>query len=513
MADHPTPEPAPKTRGAPARESVHGGVRWLAISTGVMRGAAFATNIVVGYFVSEGEYGVVSLALALLMILAAMRESGLGQALVREDGLDADGERRAASTLFWILFGSNALLAAIAWMLAPWFSDAVSDSPLLLPIVRVVVGLLVIDTFLAVPRFLLLRHMQFSRLGQAQGIAAFAQMVTAIAMACAGFGAWSLVHGQIVLRVVQAVLSMRAARWAPEFVFDAGLAAQLFRFGRWLWAFAIVSSTGNRLDRFLLGAWFGESVVGIYAMALTICQIPVRQIANVVQSVAFPAFSRMSDRQEMGAAFARSARMLAMVSVPTALGLHATAPALVSAVLDDKWLPCVPIMQVLAFHGMLLSIATSTGPLLNALGKSRTVFFVGFVEQVIVAVLVTSFASYGPIAVAGCMVAAMVWSVTSSYTASLRALGMDAWPVAAPILRIVLAAALMNRAVVLVDGLVWSGGPHGAAQDLVRLAALVLLGTVTYAAAAWSLERTTSRELLAFVLRVFGVRRLSASAP
>ena len=503
MTDRPTDDPPEQSETGPA-DSVHRGVRLMALMTLFARGAAFLTSIVVGYYVSEAEFGVVSLAIAVLMILAAMRESGLGQALVRDRGLDEHGERRAADTIFWILLGSNAFLAAFVIMAAPWITGLVSDSEDLTGMLRVVAGFLVLDTFLAVPRFLLLRRMHFSRLAPARSLAALVQTFVTIGMAMLGLGAWSLVIGQGAQRLAFASLLIRASGWTPGFVFDRSLAGRLFSFGKWLWALTLVQAIGNRLDRFFLGHEFGDASVGVYAMALQLCRVPVVQMANVVQSVALPAFARMESLDEQRQAFLRGSTMLVAVAVPAALGLGAVAPAFVETVLAERWRGTVPIMQVLCLHALLLATATSTGPVLNAMGKSRAVFAVGLVEQGVLLLCLALFVGEGgPLAAAWSLVGALSWSVLSSYYTTFRALSIDPRPWISRVVRIVICGIAMNRLVDGVDGAVWAQAGT-AAPGFVRLGALVMLGALSYALGLLALERATFHQLRKFGLKVAG---------
>jgi O-antigen/teichoic acid export membrane protein len=89
--------------------------------------------------------------------------------------------------------------------------------------------------------------------------------------------------------------------------------------------------------------------------------------------VLFPAFSRLQDdRRLLADSWVRASRVVAAISMPALVGLAAVAPDFVDVVLGAKWHSIVPVIQILAWVGLLQSLQTLNGPLLQAVDRTGT---------------------------------------------------------------------------------------------------------------------------------------------
>jgi O-antigen/teichoic acid export membrane protein len=76
------------------------------------------------------------------------------------------------------------------------------------------------------------------------------------------------------------------------------------------------------------------------------------------------------------------------VSFPLTAGIIVLAPQFIQILLGDKWMPAVPIVQVLALAGLLRSIAATAGYLFYALGKTKTDTMLHLIRLAVLAVLI-----------------------------------------------------------------------------------------------------------------------------
>ena len=62
-------------------------------------------------------------------------------------------------------------------------------------------------------------------------------------------------------------------------------------------------------------------------------------------------------------------RFTAFVSFPAMLGLAIVSQELIVISITEKWLPCVPVMQILCVWGAFMPISTLYSNLMNSIGR------------------------------------------------------------------------------------------------------------------------------------------------
>lgn len=84
-----------------------------------------------------------------------------------------------------------------------------------------------------------------------------------------------------------------------------------------------------------------------------------------------PAMSAVQDDSMRVKAIMRNSIMMsAYIIFPMMAGLAAIAEPLVRLLLTDKWLPCVPFMQIYCFTFAFWPVHTSNLQAINAMGRS-----------------------------------------------------------------------------------------------------------------------------------------------
>jgi O-antigen/teichoic acid export membrane protein len=193
----------------------------------------------------------------------------------------------------------------------------------------------------------------------------------------------------------------------------------------------------------------------------------------------------------MAAAWLRANRLIGAITIPGMLGLVAVAPDFVAVVLGDQWKPAVPVLQVLAWVGLLQSLQGLNGTVLRAVDRTATLL--RYAVIVLVASLV-AFVVGLPFGVLGVAVAYAVSStLVEPYYAWLttRALGTTLRTYLAALSGVTQAAVLMLAVVLAARaGLLAIDAPAG-----VRLLACIVVGIAAFGVSALWRAPELAREL------------------
>ncbi len=365
-------------------DAVRHGVRWLGLSLAFSRGLRLATMAVLTRILMKTDFGTMALVNGAVLALSAFREIGFSQALIHRHCKTDEDLRLTADTVFWLLLAANVAVAVLGYAVAPWLAGFFSDGFVdLVPVLRAMLLLYVIEGLMVTPAALLQKNMEFRGVSLLEMQSTLTYAIVTIGCALMGLGVWSLVFGQLGSRALQAVGLFRCASFWPRLRLDYSIARELFNYGRWLWASASLQAIGRSADRLILGNVAGGAALGVYGMAFSLCNAPAKPVGNIINRVAFPAMAKLKgDQAQIAKTMRASFGLVAFLAVPAAAGLAAVSEDFVSCVYTKAWVEMADIVSILAFHASAMAIGTIARPVLLACGKPRVVFNISVGRQV-----------------------------------------------------------------------------------------------------------------------------------
>jgi PST family polysaccharide transporter len=327
--------------------------------------AAFFTVILAGV-VGPRDFGAVSIALVYIGFLQMFLDQGFLAALVQRKDLEPEH----LDAVFWMDQVLSLILVAISILLSGWWAVK-NHAPEIAQIISVLSLCIPIEALAAVQGAILSREMDFKSLSIRSNVAVLVSGVVGLALAFTGFGVWALVGQQIVRDSVALVLLWKLSSWRPRFEFS-------WKHLKALTGFSVsnfIAQLGIYADlqaaSALLGLLFGPVAVGLYRIADRVANSVVVIAMSSIQSVSFPEFARLQDNPgELHKSALTCIRLSAATSFPALAGLAAVSGPLM-ATIGPQWAPAADVVKILSALGMLLIFVYFTGPLLQALSKTR----------------------------------------------------------------------------------------------------------------------------------------------
>lgn len=165
---------------------------------------------------------------------------------------------------------------------------------------------------------------------------------------------WALVFGRLGGVAFGCVLSYVMHPYRPKLSFDPAKARELWGFGKHMFSITILKFLCLHGDDFFLGRMLGATVLGFYQQAFKIGNMVATEIGNKVQTVAFPAYSKLQDNvAKLRSGYFKALKTTTLIIFPAAGGLIALGPEITEVVFGEQWLPMVPAMQILCLLGPL----------------------------------------------------------------------------------------------------------------------------------------------------------------
>jgi len=361
------------------RQKTTRAIGWVLGSNTVSQIISFIFGIVLARLLTPEDFGMIAMTLAIIGVAGLLSDFGMGAALVHLKNTHSSHY----NSIFWLNSGIGLTLTVIIFL----FSEMIANFygiPDLEKITKTLSICFVINAMTLVPRQRLVKQIEFRALAITDFSSMAISAIVAILCAMHDYGYWSLVIQQIVRASVNLMLSTMFAKWLPRLEFSIEATRQLFSFSINVFFISLVQYAGSQADKLIVGKFLGAEATGLYDKAGALMMVPVKSTSHAVGSVLFPAFSQIQDdKVKIASIFTRAISAVSLITFPMMLGLLITADNLVSVILGPQWLEVIPILKILCFCGLAISVGTMSGSIYLSQGRTDLQLKVNLVTQAI----------------------------------------------------------------------------------------------------------------------------------
>jgi O-antigen/teichoic acid export membrane protein len=357
-----------------ARVAIHG-TAWRYVTFFGGKLMVFISTIILARLLAKDDFGLVGYAVTTIGFLDVVSDFGIGAALVYYPD-----DNRRASTAFWLNLVVRTVLFAGSWYLAPLAGIYFRD-PRVTEVTRALALTFPIDALGDIHGWMLRKRLEFGRTVVPDFLSAITKGLASIIFAALGYGAWSLIWGQIAGAAASSIVMWFITPWNPKFEFDFGMARGLLSYGVHIVGVATLAMILQNLDYLLVGRYLGTEALGVYTLAYRLPDLVILQFARILSTVLFPLYTRMRDIPgSLAHGFYLTTRYVSLVTLPLGIGLALVARPFTLVVFTDKWQEAIPILQWLAIYSVLLSLAYNAGSAYKAEGRPQVLTWLGLVR-------------------------------------------------------------------------------------------------------------------------------------
>ncbi|MEG2604520.1 MAG: lipopolysaccharide biosynthesis protein [Clostridia bacterium] len=330
------------------------------------QGIAFLVTVVLARLLSPADYGVLTMLMVFIAISQVFVQSGLNTALIQKKTVDATD----LSSVFYVSAAIAVALYALLFAFAPAIG-AFYEMPSLVPVLRVLALVLLPGALLSVQTAVAAREMRFRQLMLSSLCATVFSGCVGIGMAYAGLGCWALVGQQVSNQAVLACVLLLTVKWRPQALFSWTRVRGLISFGWKLLLSSLLETGYNNLRSLVIGKRFHSEQLGYFNRGKQFPELLMNAVNGSIQSVMLPVLAEsQEDIPRMKQMMRRSVMVSSFLVMPLMAGLAAVATPLITLLLTDKWLPCVPFLQICCIDFAFYPIHTANLQAINAMGRS-----------------------------------------------------------------------------------------------------------------------------------------------
>jgi O-antigen/teichoic acid export membrane protein len=305
-------------------------------------------------------------------------------------------------------------------------------------------------------------------------------MVTtlAVALAFAWHSYWALVVGNVVANSAMVALSYRMHPFRPRF--SLAHASGLFKFTRWIFVRNVFQAFNDNAANLILGRLVGVGQLSFFTFARDLSTVVASDLYAPIRRALFPAYASVNDDiPALKRLTVDSSALMMLIGLPLSAGMAVVAPDAVHVLLGDRWLPVIPLLQIVSLAACIGSGIAGAPVLYVAMGRPDTAAkLAAFRFVVVTSLLALGAGTAGTLGAAWAMVGTACITQVVNWRIVGRSLALSAKEMRQSFSRPVMAAAIMALAVLALQDVLPEG--RSFASSLLRLAAGVATGALAY---------------------------------
>lgn len=394
------------------KEKIIKSLVWKLMERGGVQGIQFIIQIILARLLTPEDYGSIAIIAIFITIANVFVQSGFNTALIQKK----DTDELDYSSVFYLSMFVAFIIYIILFIAAPFIAEFYGIDNLT-AVIRVISITLFFGAYNSIQNAIVAKHMEFRKLFFSSTGAVCVSGIIGIVLAYSGFGVWALVAQQLINQITISVILLFILKWHPKLIFSFERIRVLFSYGCKLLVSALIDTFYMNIRSLIIGKIYSPTMLGFYNRGDQFPQLIVSNINGSIQSVMLPALASQQDNVEKVKNMMRRGIVTSsFIIFPTMVGLAVVAKPLVSIILTDKWLLCVPFLQIFCMSYALWPIHTANLQAINAMGRSDIYLRLEIAKKVVGMIILVISLFYGVYGIAvGTLIAGIVSTFINSY--------------------------------------------------------------------------------------------------
>ena len=375
-----------------------------------VQGVQFLLQVILARMLDPEHYGVLSLMVIFTALANVFIQNGFNAALIQ----NKDVTEEDFSSVLWASLGLAGFLYGVIFLCAPLIAGFYAMPAIVWPL-RVLALMLFPGALNSVQLAKVSREMDFKKVFYSNIGGVVVSGIVGVVVAWMDGGLWALVVQTMLNITVACIVMGITVKWRPQPICNFTRLGALFRYGWKLLVSGLVDTLYMDLRSLVIGKKYDSGTLGYYNRGKQFPQFIINAINGAVQSVLLPAMSAQQDDKAKVKALTRNSVMISSYVVfPMMAGLAGIAEPLVRLLLTEKWLPCVPYMQIYCFTFAFYPVHSGNLQAINAMGRSDVFLKLEIVKKTvgIVMLMVAVVCFDSPIAIA---MTGVITTITGSF--------------------------------------------------------------------------------------------------
>lgn len=318
------------------------GFFWQFIDRFSVQGVQFLIGLVLSRLLTPTDYGIIGIIMVFFTFCDIFVDSGFGKGLIQK----TDRTEIDSSTVFFFNIVVSLCCMTILWIAAPFIAEFYGNQSLVL-LLRVASLTLLLNALSVVQMSHLIASFSFRSLAKANFLSTFLSGILAIVLALSGMGVWALVYQYLFRSLILFFVVWFSTKWFPKFVFSKSSFKELYLYSSKIFFGTFVNQIVSNINNIFIAKQLSVSSLGYYTRGQQFPSFVQGAFSSIFSNVSLPLLSeKKNDMLQFTSEARKFIKLVTTVTLPIMFLLAILSKPLVVILLTEKWLPCVPIIQV-----------------------------------------------------------------------------------------------------------------------------------------------------------------------
>ncbi|MCD8194095.1 MAG: lipopolysaccharide biosynthesis protein [Tannerellaceae bacterium] len=373
------------------KEKTAKGLFWGGFSNGVQQVLVFVFGIFLARILSPADYGVVGMLAIFTGIANALQEGGFIAALTNRKNISHEDY----NAVFWFNVFAGIILYAVLFLSAPLIA-LFFNKPELTGVSRIVFLSFLFNSLGTTQSAYLFKNLMVKERAKIDIFSLLLSNTLALFMALQGMAYWGIAIQVAFYSGIGTLLRWFYSTWRPTFTFKLQPLKEMFPFSINLLLTNIFTQISANIFSVILGKFFTDAQVGYFTQSNKWMIMGKGLIAGAITGIAQPVLTEVIDEKERQLhIFRKMIRFTCFLSFPLMFGLAFISHEFILLTVTEKWLPCVPILQILCIWGAFSPLSDLYKNLIISHSRSKVYLLSNIVFSILQLGLILLFMSYG----------------------------------------------------------------------------------------------------------------------
>lgn len=323
---------------------------------------AIGSSMAIARLLSPADLGVFSVAMAMLMLSATIRDMGAGQYVVQAKELTQDNLKAVWTIQLCVGLGLAALIATLAYPAAAFYKE-----PRIASILLITAASYLFNPIGSITFALLMRDMAFGKLAVMRLAASIVGAIVSLGLAATDHGPISLAWGNFASILTNALVAQAFRPQTLPWGLNFKGTKEVLSFGSRITGTALINTLTASAPDFTLGKLQGMYAAGLYSRSNGLVAMFSRLVTDAVYGVSLALFSSLRrDGHDVRPGFFQAMSYITVLNWAFALNLLLLAGPVTRVLYGHQWDDSVELTRWLAIAGAMtapipICIASCTG--------------------------------------------------------------------------------------------------------------------------------------------------------
>ena len=374
---------------------------------------SFIVQIVLARILLPEEFGLIALVTIFITLFDVFVTSGLATALIQKKTID----ELDCSSVFTSNIIISIFLYFILFLCAPIVAQFY-ENEILLPVIRVLGLSLILSSIKSVQQSIVAKRLQFRLFFYATLSGTIVSAVIGIIMAFKGAGVWALVCQYLAKSFVDVCVLFIIMKWKPKLIISVAPIRPLFNYGWKILISSFIDAVSQNIRDMIIGKMYSPRDLAYYNRGKIFPTLVSVDTLTSLETVLFPIVSSVQDdKSSVKQIIRRFVKDSSYILTFLLIVLAIVAKPLVSVVLTDKWLSCVPYLQIFCLSFCLKPLHVANMQMIKAVGRSDITLKVEILKKIVGIPILLIAMKYG-----------VIWIALSTILTDFIVLLINAYP-------------------------------------------------------------------------------------